>query len=147
MANTSALSTLRFVTAAQPSSRSAVSPVERRRTALVDRIEEQIKLASALLEGKKPEFTRTVKDKTTGEKTSKPKAVRAWFWPQGSKYMVTVKYGLHVLQFAKGNAIEAPNLKGTVAVLNSVKQAVAAGELDSAITAVAAKREKKPNAK
>ena len=60
---------------------------------------------------------------------------------------MTIKYGLHALQFAKGNAIEAPSLKGIVTVLNTVKSAVETGELDSAITAVAAKREKKSAAK
>ncbi|HEY2468005.1 MAG TPA: hypothetical protein VGI45_09185 [Terracidiphilus sp.] len=149
MANAkSTLSTLTFVQAVQPSSRAAVSPTERRRTALVDRVDEQIALATALIEGKKPNFNRTVKDKTTGEKVTKTKNVRSWFWPQGSKYLVTIKYGLSVLQFAKGaNAIEAPNLKGVVVVLNAVKTAAQAGELDAAIESVAAKREKKSNAK
>jgi len=137
------LAQLKFVTAAQPSARTAVSPTERRRIALVDRIDEQVKLAMALMEGKKPEFIRTVKNKETGEKTAKPKQVKAWFWPQGSKYCVVVKYGLTVLQFAKGtNAIEAPNLKGVITVLSTVKTAVQAGELDSAIAAATSKREK-----
>ena len=137
-----------FVTAAETSTRNAVSPTERRRAALIARIDEQIALATAQLEGKKSEFTRTVKNKETGQKETKSKTVRAWYWAEGSKYLVTIKYGLHTLQFSKGtNAIEAPSLKGVVAVLNTVKSAVEAGELDSAITAVAVKREKKSAAK
>ena len=148
MTSNNTLSTLKFVTAAKPSTRSTVSPTERRRMALIDRVEEQIALATAQLDGKTAEFTRTVKNKETGQKETRSKFVRAWYWPQGSKYVVTIKYGLHILQFAKGaNAIECPSLKGVVATLNTVKQAITAGELDSAIAAVAAKREKKANAK
>jgi len=66
---------------------------------------------------------------------------------EGSKYLISLKYGLHVLQFAKGaNAIEGPNLKVVITVLNTIKTAVQAGELDSAIAAATAKREK-PNGK
>jgi hypothetical protein len=142
------LSTLKFVTAAQPSTRSTLSPTERRRMALIDRIEEQIALATAQLDGKTAEFTRTVKNKETGQKETRSKFVRAWYWADGSKYVVSIKYGLHILQFAKGaNAIEAPSLKGVVSTLQTIKQAAAVGELDAAITAIAAKREKKSNAK
>jgi hypothetical protein len=117
------LSTLKFVTAAQPSTRSTLSPTERRRMALIDRIEEQIALATAQLDGKTAEFTRTVKNKETGQKETRSKFV------QGA------------------NAIEAPSLKGVVSTLQTIKQAAAVGELDAAITAIAAKREKKSNAK
>src|SRR6185503_108368 len=117
-----ALATLKFVTAAETSNRNAVSPTERRRVALIARIDEQIVLATAQLENKKPEFSRTVKSRETGQKETKPKTVRAWYWEHNGKFLLTIRYGLTVLQFAKGtNAIEAPNLKGVVAVLNTVK--------------------------
>lgn len=139
------------MTADTPKSNNAISPAERRRAALIARIEEQIALATAQIEGKKPEFTRTktVVDKTTGEKSKQTSAknVRAWYWQQDSKYLLAVRYGLHTLQFAKGtNAIEAPNLKGIVTVLNTVKQAAQSGELDAAIAAVTSEREKKSRA-
>jgi len=52
-----------------------------------------------------------------------------------------------VLQFAKGiNAIQCASLKAVGTTLNTLKQAVTAGELDAAITAATPKREKK-NAK
>lgn len=139
---------MKFVTAAETSTRNAVSPTERRRAALIARIDEQIALATAQLEDKKPEFSRTVKNKETGQKETKPKTVRAWYWEHNSKFLLTVRYGLTVLQFAKGtNAIEALSLKGVVTVLNTVKAAVHAGELDDAIIAATTKREKKSNAK
>src|SRR5665213_2487166 len=146
MANSN-LSELKFVVAEKPQS-ATMSPAERRRLALVARIDEQIALATAQLEDRRPEFTRTktVVNKETGQKSkvTASKNVRAWYWPQGSKYVVSIKYGLHILQFAKGtNAIECPSLKGVVTTLQTIKTAVAAGELDAAITAVAAKREKK----
>src|SRR4029079_16070945 len=98
---------------------------------------------AAQLDGKTPEFTRTIRNKETGQKETKSKLVRAWYWQQGSKYMVAIKYGLHSLQFGKGsNAIEAPHLKGVISVLSTVKTAVQAGELDSTIATATAKREK-----
>ena len=149
MANSN-LSELKFVVAEKPQS-ATVSPAERRRIALVARIDEQIALATAQVEDRRPEFTRTktVVNKETGEKSkvTASKNVRPWYWQHNSKFLLTIRYGLNVLKFAKGNAIEAPSLKGIVTVLNTVKAAVEAGELDSAITAVAAKREKKSAAK
>ncbi len=138
------LSTLKFVQAERPAADRAVNPIEQRRINLIARIDEQIALATAQLEGKAPEFTRTIKNKETGQKETKAKKVKAWFWPQGSRFLLVIRYGTHTLQFAKGtNAIEAPSLKGVVTVLNTVKSAAQAGELDTAITAVSAKREKK----
>ena len=149
MANSN-LSELKFVVADKPQT-ATISPAERRRIALVARIDEQIALATAQLEDRKPEFTRTktVVNKETGEKSkvTASKNVRPWYWQHNSKFLLTIKYGLNVLKFAKGNAIEAASLKGIVTVLSTVKSAVEAGELDSAITAVAAKREKKSAAK
>lgn len=138
-----ALSTLTFVAAEQPKSHSAVDPTERRRAALVARIEEQITLVNAQLEGKPPAFTRTVKNKETGQKETKPKSVRPWHWTANGKVMLVVRYGLHVLKLSpKGNAIEAPSLKALVSVLQTVKSAVQNGELDAAISAATPKREK-----
>ena len=146
MANT--LAALKFVDAVQPKSANAKSPVERRREAMIARLDEQVQLATALLEGKAPTFTRTVKDKTTGEKKQQSKNVRAWWWSSNGKMNLTVKYGLHVLKLSpKGAAIECASIKALVSTLQTVKTAVQAGELDTAIAAATAKREKKPNAK
>ena len=58
--------------------------------------------------------------------------------------MLTVRYGLTVLKFAKGtNAIEASNLKGILTVLNTIKAAAQAGELDAAVAAVTTKQSAK----
>jgi hypothetical protein len=139
MANT--LATLKFIQAVQPSTRTAVSPTERRRAALIARIDEQVALANAQLEGRKPEFSRTVKNKETGEKTSKAKTVKPWYFPQGAKYLLFIRYGLQTLQFAKGtNAIECTSLKAVVTTFAMVRSAVAAGELDQAIAQIASKR-------
>jgi len=145
------LAELKFVVADKPQS-ATISPAERRRVALVARIDEQIALATAQLDDRRPEFTRTktVVNKETGEKSkvTASKTVRPWYWPQGSKYLLAVRYGLTTLQFAKGtNAIEAPSLKGVVNVLTTVKQAVTAGELDSAITAAVLVRRPKSTTK
>ena len=138
-------SNLKFVTAERPASTRTVNPTEQRRANLIGRVEEQIALATAMLDGKTPNFTRTVKGKD-GNKETKAKTVRPWFFPQGSKYLLFIRYGTHTLAFAKGmNAIECSSLKAVVTTLNTVKQAVAAGELDATIAALP-KREKKSHA-
>lgn len=146
---TSALNSLKFVTAAQPAAAaSAVSPTDRRRHALISRIEEQIALATAQLEGKKFEPTRqkTVTDKTTGEKTKQTvvKKVRQLWWQVNKSFFVQIRYGASLLTFKGGtNSVETNSLKGVVTVLTTIKTAVAAGELDQAIEAVTSKRGKK----
>ena len=88
MANSS-LAELKFVVAEKPQS-ATISPAERRRLALVVRIDEQIALATAQLEDRRPEFTRTktVVNKETGEKSKVTafKNVRPWYWPQGQVF-------------------------------------------------------------
>lgn len=139
------LSQLRFVTAAKPVTTSTLNPAERRRAALCARLDEQIALATAQIEGKKfePTRTKTVVNKETNEKTKTTavKTVRPWFWQINKSFFVSVRYGASPLQFAKGaNAVETSSLKGVVTVLTTIKAAVHAGELDAAIEAVAAKR-------
>jgi len=146
------LATLKFVTAAKPVATSTVSPAERRRTALVSRIDEQIAFVNSQINNTKFEATRTktVVNKETGEKSKQTaaKLVRPWYWQVNKSFFVAIRYGMHTLQFAKGaNAIEAPSLKGVVAVLTTVKTAVQAGELDAAIEAVASKRATKSDKK
>lgn len=142
MSNT--LATLKFVQAEKPAT-TTLTPAERRRAALIARIEEMVALATAQSNGSefKPTRTRTVVNPDTKEKSkvTSPKVLRAWYWQgQGTgKYYVSIRYGTHTLQFGKNNAIEAPNLKGVIAVLNTVKQAVQAGELDSVIESATSK--------
>jgi hypothetical protein len=140
------LATLKFVNAAKPASTSTTNPTERRRDSLIARIEEQLALANAQLNGTKfePTRTKTVTDKTTGEKTKQTaaKLVRPWWWQVNKSFFVAIKYGVTPLLFGKSNAnaIETNSLKGVVSVLTAVKTAVINGELDAAIEAATSKR-------
>lgn len=61
--------------------------------------------------------------------------VKPWWWksPTG-KVVVAVRYGAARIELAKGkNAIEVGSMGDLVAALEAVKEAVAAGELDSQI--------------
>ena len=73
----------------------------------------------------------------TGEQTSieTPKRVRPWWFTEKSgKLCFSVRYGARVLDIAKGkNAIEVTNLDDLVTVIETVKSAVEAGELDAQI--------------
>ena len=102
---------------------------------------EQIELCKAKQAGSiyAPIRLRTVKNKETGERTKLqvPKRVRAWHWvAENGKTCLSVKYGAKVLPLAKGmTAVELESEAELLATLETIKQAVEAGELDAAIEA------------
>ena len=67
-----------------------------------------------------------------------PKRVRAWHWiAENGKTCLSVKYGAEVIPLAKGmTAVEMESEADLLATLETIKQAVEAGELDAAIEAV-----------
>jgi len=66
------------------------------------------------------------------------KKVRTWWWKnEAGKVNLVVRYGARVIELAKGkNSIELENEAAILPTLELIKQAVEAGELDSAITIV-----------
>jgi hypothetical protein len=66
------------------------------------------------------------------------KKVRTWWWKnEAGKVNLVVRYGARVIELAKDkNSIELENEAAILPTLELIKQAVEAGELDSAITAV-----------
>lgn len=135
----SALNGLKLVAAVKIN---AMSPVQFRRNKLSAKITDQINLAQAMKEGKtySPTRTRSVKDRITGEVTTIEQARKVrqwWFRAESGKTCVQLKYGSKVLDFAKGkNAIEVASESELVSVLDSLKKAVEAGELDAQLEAV-----------
>jgi hypothetical protein len=136
------LSALKLTAATKPQH---VSPVQQRRLKLVRRIDEQIELASALLQGKHfaAVKVRTITDKETGVRRAveSSKRVKAWWFKQDNgKLALSVRYGAKVLELAKGKfAVEVAADKDLVPTLETVKSAVLGGELDAAIETAAAK--------
>ena len=139
---TNILAALKFTTAKKPAQ---LSPIQNRRNKLIGRIEEQIAMAAALVEGRTyaPTKTKVIVDEASGEKRSVETAKRLkqwWFTTDSGKIALTVRYGAKVLELAKGkNAIEVASTSELVKVLELVKTATAAGELDDAIAAASAK--------
>ena len=132
-----ALSKLTLITATKPN---ALAPIVQKRNKLLKKLHEQIELATAQAEGRNYIATklRTVTDDAGNTKTvEQPKRIRQWWWTaDNGKLCLTVRYGAKLLELAKGKtAIELASADELVAVLETVKAAVAAGELDAAITA------------
>ena len=109
-----------------------------RRNKLLAKLDEQILAAEAAIKGEeyfgKKNVTETDEDgnKTT---TTVPKRVNKWFYTNdGTEWFLEIKYGNRVLQLAKDKtAIIVGALENMVTVIEQVKEAVAAKELDNAI--------------
>lgn len=136
----SALSNLKLTNAKRPM---AMPVVQIRRNKLLKKLHEQIQLAEAQQAGDTYTAKRlkNVRDAETGlTKTIEVnKRVRAWWWiGDDGKLCLNVKYGSNTVELGKGKyAIALASASDIVPVLNTLKEAVEAGELDSQIEAVA----------
>jgi len=140
---TNILAALKFTTAKKPAQ---LSPFQNRRNKLIGRIEEQIAMAAALVEGRiyAASKTKVIVDEASGEKRSveTAKRLKQWWWNlDGGKLALTVRYGAKVLAIGSKdrNTIEVASTSELVKTLELVKAAAAAGELDDAIAAASAK--------
>lgn len=137
-----ALNGLKLVTAQKPTQ---MSDVQQRRNKLAKRLWEQIELAKAQQTGETfaPTRFRSVKDAETGmrKQVETNKRVKAWWFVADSgKLVLSIRYGTKVLELAKGKwAVEVGVEKDLVGVLEVVKVAVLAGELDAQIEAASMK--------
>ena len=131
-----ALSALKLTATRKPQN---LPQVVQRRNKLIERIAEQIELATAQANGTTHLFTkvRTLTDKDTGvrKQVETSKRVKAWwFATENGKLALSVRYGAKVLELAKGKyAIEVASTAELVNTLEIVKQATENGELDDAI--------------
>lgn len=131
-----ALMSLKFVSELRPSH---VVPVVQRRNRLISKLWEQIQLAKAEQAGSTfaPMHSRALKNPETGErlKVEMPKRIKPWwFTAENGKVCLNVKYGTKVIEFAKGkSAVEVGAMSNLVPVLETLKAAVAAGEIDAQI--------------
>jgi len=122
-----------------------INPVQQRRNKLVKRLWEQAELARALTVGTQyvPTKLRTVLDNETGlrKQVQVNKRVKQWwFTAESGKLCLQVRYGVRVLELAKGKyAVEVGAEKDLVATLDVIKAAVIAGELDAAMDAASTK--------
>ncbi len=131
-----ALTGLKLTAAQKPTQ---MPPVQQRRNKLAKRLWEQVELAKAQQVGSTfaPTKFRTITDAATGQRkqVEMNKRVKAWwFVADNGKLVLSVRYGTKVLELAKGKwAVEVGTDKDLVGVLEVIKTAVLAGELDTAI--------------
>lgn len=136
----SALSNLKLTNAKRPM---AMPVVQIRRNKLLKKMHEQIQLAEAQQAGNTYTAKRlkNVRDTETGltKTVEVNKRVRAWWWiGDDGKLCLNVKYGANTVELSKGKySIALASVSDIVPVLNTLKEAVEAGELDSQIEAVA----------
>ena len=134
------LKKLKLVAAQQ---RRMLTKVEQRRAKLINKIEEQLALAEALVSGERYEPLRKVwATAADGERVriERPKRLRPWYWLNAAGCFFSVYYGSKVLRLegdmtaiSLGDRSELPD------AIKSVIEAVRAGELDLAIEEVAEK--------
>ena len=134
------LTSLKLVTSKK---HQTVSPIVHRRNKLIAKVHQQLELCEAQQAGNiyAPKRLKTYVNKQTGERmtTEVVKRVKEWFWiSDNGKINLAVKYGAKTLPLNKkgANAIELANGDELIATLKSLKQLIANGELDDAITEV-----------
>ena len=136
------LNSLKLTAQAKPSQ---TSQVEQRRSKLLKRLDEQMKLATAHNEnqhyvGKR---LRYYTDEATGlrKQVEADKRIKAWWFEQANgKLALCVRYGSRVLELSKGKfAVEVASTGDLVKTLEVISAAVKQGELDNAISTAANK--------
>jgi hypothetical protein len=124
----------------------SASPSESRKAKLLAKLDEQLAMATALVENKPFSVMRKVwatnQEDGTRQKIEREKRLNAWYWQdEAGKYLLEVRYGAHKLELAKGKrAIEVGDKSKLIGVIKTVIEAVKGGELDAALnSAVIAK--------
>jgi hypothetical protein len=122
------------------------APEVRVRQKMVDAINEQITAAEAELNGQHfmKRGLRYLQDANTGERVKRevPLRFRKWWWqtPDGA-VMLDVRYGNRRLEIKpKKAAIEVGGKDNLIPTLNTLKDAVEAGELDQVLMAAREER-------
>ena len=123
-------------------------PVGERRSKTLAALEQQKLVLAAALNGQEHTVTKPgwVRD-TDGnrQRIEKTYAVRPWFFQDTEGWVVQLKYGARVVPLdADNNAVIVQSLDDVAAVLDIFTKAVAAGELDAALAALA-QRKKDPS--
>lgn len=140
----SVLKILKLAALVKPAAAPA-NPTERGRAKLRSYLADQRALLTATLEGKPFAAVRTVnrKDEAGNRvRAEVPKIVRqGWFAGDGGKTYFQLRYGAKPLELAKGmTAVEIEKLDALPGVIDTLDQAVVAGEFDTIVAAAAKER-------
>ncbi len=134
----SVIANLKVVTTKRPEQQPMIV---KRRNKLISQLHDQLQLAQAEFEGREylKARRRHVKNTVTGEYSEAmvSRKPRAWYWiADDGKIYLNLRYGTRVLEIAKGkSAIEVGERKQLVPMIEALKQAVAAGEIDTQLMA------------
>lgn len=121
----------------------STNPIESRRIKLLEKLDEQLAVAKALLAGEPYSATRKVwvaDEEGNKRRVDREKRVNVWYWNDiAGKFWFELRYGAQKLELAKGkHAIEVGAKDRLVTVIETVIEAVKNGELDAALTGAAA---------
>jgi hypothetical protein len=134
------LSKLKLVAARQ---QRALNKIEQRRAKLIEKLEEQLAMAEALLSGDRYQSLRKVwQTNNQGERVriERPKRVRPWYWLNAAGCLFSVYYGSKLIKLdGDMTAISMVDRSELPEVIKAVIEAVRAGELDLAVEEVAEK--------
>jgi hypothetical protein len=134
------LSKLKLVAHVQ---RHSGNKTDHRRTKLIEKLEEQLGMAEALLKGETYKKFRTVwrtNDEGEREQYDRQKRVRPWFWMNASGCYFSVWYGSKVIKLEGDNtAINVGKREQLPEVITDIIEAVRAGELDRGLEDVGLK--------
>lgn len=127
--------------------RATIDPVQRAREKMIATLAEQKQMAEAKIAGQAFAPTHMVRRKNAeGQRVEIEtlKRVRqGWFADGNGKVFFAIRYAGQPIEFAKDkNAIEVGELAKLPAVIDTLIEAVRAGELDVQLTAAAAERGK-----
>ena len=126
-------------------------PVEERRSKSLAALEQQKLVLAATLNGQehtitKPGWARDADGNR--QRVEKPHAVRPWFFQDAQGWVVQLKYGARVVPLdADNNAVIVQSLDDVAAVLDIFAKAVAAGEMDTALAALARRKKNSSEAR
>jgi hypothetical protein len=120
----------------QTSPRDKLSPVARKRGKLLEQLDLQISAAAHAVKGEEflHEVRRWVHVEGSADKQliTQKKPVRRWWWQnEVGAVMLSLRQGNRVMDIAEGKtAIEVGEMSDLPKVLDTLRQAIAAGELD-----------------
>ncbi|WP_286233695.1 DUF6641 family protein [Thalassotalea sediminis] len=111
------------------------NPVLKRREQLLKRLDQQLAMANAHINGETYTAYREKwqKNPETGqqEKVHIPKNVAKWFYKRNNQYFLEIRYANKALELSKGShAIQVGEQGNLTTVIRTVIEAVVAGELD-----------------
>ena len=134
------LSKFKLVAVAQ---KQVQSKAEQRRAKLIEKLEDQLAMAEALIKGENfRKYKQVWGHSEQGEriKLDREKRVRAWYWMSAAGCYFSVFYGSRVMKLDGDNtAITVGARDKLPEIIKAVIEAVKAGELDKSIEEIADK--------